>query len=77
MTAPTPPVPTLPAIPDWQARVHTEKQELDEKATKLSTFIGTSEGFASLVVEEQLLLREQAEIMWEYSEVLGKRIARF
>jgi len=60
-----------------QQRVVDEKTELDEKAKKLSDFIGNSDIFLSLDAEEQERLREQNDIMWQYSEILGARIAAF
>ncbi len=60
-----------------QQRVVDEKLELDEKATKLSNFIGSNPIFANIDAAEQERLREQCEIMWQYSEILGKRIAAF
>jgi hypothetical protein len=60
-----------------QQRVIDEKKELDEKATKLSVFIGMNPMFESIAPEEQERMKEQCEIMWQYSEVLGKRIAAF
>lgn len=58
----------------WIDRVVEEKRELDAKATKLSEFIGLSETFARLPPDEQERMKEQCEIMWQYSEILGKRI---
>jgi hypothetical protein len=60
-----------------QQRVVDEKAELDDKATKLSNFIGTNPMFASLDPAEQERMKEQCEIMWQYSEILGKRIEAF
>lgn len=60
-----------------QQRVVDEKTELDEKATALSNFIGTSPIFETLDPAEQARLKEQCEIMWQYSEILGQRIAAF
>lgn len=62
---------------DYQQRVVYEKIELDKKANALSQFIGTDLRFDALDTEEQELLKEQCEIMWQYSEILGKRILRF
>jgi hypothetical protein len=64
-------------IPPHQQRVIAEKAELDDKATKLSHFIGTNPIFENLDAAEQERLKEQCEIMWQYSEILGKRIAAF
>lgn len=60
-----------------QQRVVTEKEELDAKATALSNFIGHSPIFETLDPAEQERLREQNDIMWQYSEILGARIAAF
>jgi len=60
-----------------QQRVVDEKTELDKKANALSQFIGTNPIFDSVDPAEQARLREQCEIMWQYSEILGKRIAAF
>lgn len=60
-----------------QERVVQEKKELDEKATKLSEFIGTNPVFLTVDAAEQERLKEQCEIMWQYSEILGSRIAAF
>jgi len=60
-----------------QQRVLDEKKALDEKVKALIAFIDTSPVFETLDIAEQMRLREQSEIMWEYSEVLGQRIAAF
>lgn len=60
-----------------QQRVVDEKTELDAKATALSNFIGTSPIFETLDAAEQERLREQNDVMWHYSEILGARIAAF
>lgn len=60
-----------------QQRVVDEKAALDEKATALSNFIGTSPIFETLDPAEQERLKEQNDVMWQYSEILGKRIAAF
>lgn len=60
-----------------QQRVIDEKRELDEKATKLSDFIGNSPVFDSLDADEQERMKEQCEVMWQYSEILKKRIMGF
>lgn len=62
---------------DYQNRVIEEKNKLDKKAKSLSDFIGNSPTFDTINPEEQERLKEQCEIMWEYSEILGKRIAAF
>lgn len=60
-----------------QQRVVDEKAELDTKATALSKFIGESTIFPTIDAVEQERLKEQCEVMWHYSEILGARIAAF
>lgn len=60
-----------------QQRVVDEKEDLDKKATALSAFIGTSPIFETLDPAEQERLKEQNDVMWRYSEILGARIAAF
>lgn len=60
-----------------QQRVVDEKTELDTKANALSQFIGCSPIFATLDAAEQERLRLQNDVMWQYSEILGARIAAF
>ncbi|RLE96746.1 MAG: hypothetical protein DRJ63_10130 [Thermoprotei archaeon] len=61
----------------YQLRVVAEKKILDENAHELSDFIGLSAAFLELSTTEQKLLKEQGDIMWQLSEVLGKRISAF
>ena len=67
----------IKAMQPHQQRVLDEKSELDSKAKALSDFLGNSDIFPSLDSAEQKRLKEQCEIMWKYSEILGKRIAAF
>ena len=60
-----------------QQRVADEKTELDKKANALSQFIATNPTFGTLDAAEQERLREQNDVMWRYSEILGERIAAF
>ena len=60
-----------------QQRVVDEKIELDKKATALSDFIGHSPIFETLDPAEQERLKMQNDVMWQYSEILGARIAAF
>lgn len=53
-----------------------EKAELDEKRTKLQAFRET-ETFKDLPLNERIRLVHQFDIMTEYSDVLGERIAAF
>jgi hypothetical protein len=61
----------------YQQRVVEEKAELDTKAHALSLFIGHSPLFETLDSAEQERLKEQNDVMWQYSEILGARIAAF
>ena len=60
-----------------QQRVVDEKTELDKKAKALSDFIGGSATFEAIDSDEQDRMKEQNDIMWQYSEILGARIAAF
>ena len=60
-----------------QTRLAKEKRELDEKTAKLSEFIGNDPLFEGVDPEEQKRMRAQCEIMCQYSEILGQRIAAF
>lgn len=59
-----------------QQRVVQEKQELDEKLTKLSAFL-SSDAIVKVDEEERDRLRQQAHTMAHYSEILGARIEAF
>jgi len=60
-----------------QQRLVDEKSKLDIKAIALSNFIGTNAIFETLDSAEQERLKVQNDLMWQYSEVLGARIAAF
>lgn len=61
-----------------QERVVTEKRELDEKLAKLTAFTTMQNAtYAGLDRAEQARLIQQREVMKEYSEILGARIAAF
>lgn len=60
-----------------QQRVVDEKDELETRVNKLNDFIAHSEIFPTLPAEEQERLKRQNDIMWQYLEVLGERIAAF
>jgi hypothetical protein len=65
-------------VPDYQRRVIAEKQELDEKLKNLLVFIEYGYAkFGALTNEEQKRLRQQAEVMRQYSSILADRIALF
>lgn len=59
-----------------QQRVVTEKQELDEKRSKLKSFT-EGETFKGLDEKNQELLTKQQGIMDDYSAVLQERIELF
>lgn len=59
-----------------QQRVVDEKNELDEKATKLADFF-TSDLYSSIGDAEKARLEAQYKVMQEYSHILGARIAAF
>ena len=65
------------AIQPHQQRVIDEKAELDTKAHALSQFIGCSPIFETIDPAEQERLKVQNDLMWQYSEILGLRIAAF
>lgn len=60
-----------------EQRVVDEKSELDTKAHALSQFIGYSPIFNKIDPTEQERLKMQNDVMWQYSEILGARIAWF
>ena len=60
-----------------QQRVVDEKSELDKKAKDLSEFIRFSPLFGDLPDDEQERMKDQNDIMWRYSGILGARIEAF
>lgn len=60
-----------------ELRVVDEKRELDERLAKLEAFRRTTSFHINLDAESRALLLSQLSIMTTYSEILGKRIARF
>ena len=62
---------------EHQQRVVDEKTELDTKAKALSEFIGNSPIFEGINPDEQDRMKLQNDIMWQYSEILGRRIKAF
>jgi len=61
----------------YQQRVIDEKAELDKRANAFSEFIGRSPIFETLDPAEQERLKQQNDVMWQYSEILGARIKAF
>lgn len=68
----------MKTLASHQQRVVQEKEELDEKLSKLSAFID-SPNFTITVKDENEIARLvcQEEIMKDYSEILAERIAAF
>ena len=60
----------------WQERVVTEKKELDEKLTRLQSFL-SSDIFGTLPRGIQSVMTRQANAMYAYSEALRERIENF
>lgn len=60
----------------YQQRVLEEKAQVDERLEKLLAFIKGDE-FKGIDEHEKMLLRMQADSMWNYSYTLGARIKRF
>lgn len=60
-----------------QQRVIDERNELNEKLIALNKFICTSPIFKKLTGAEKELMREQARVMDEYSDILQERIELF
>ena len=64
-------------LPPHQQRVLDEKMELDQRITRLDTFIRENQAFPTLPADEQARLRRQLDVMHELSTILGERIANF
>jgi hypothetical protein len=60
-----------------QQRVVDEKNELQDKHSKLGAFILDNPIFNTLDSEEQEDLRSQNDVMGEYLDILERRISRF
>jgi len=65
-----------PTMNEWQTRVVQEKNELEEKRTKLHQFL-QSHMFPLLTPNEYEMLQRQYVLMKLYSDVLGERIKAF
>ncbi|MCK5600621.1 hypothetical protein KAR91_02060 [Candidatus Pacearchaeota archaeon] len=61
---------------NYQDRVVEEKTSLDEKIKKLASFAKT-EPYEALTGFERVKLRQQLDIMLQYSNVLNERIISF
>jgi len=60
-----------------QLRVVQEKEDLDDKINKLTTFTTQSDIFKTLDSDEKVLLNLQLLVMTQYSDILGRRIQAF
>ena len=60
-----------------QQRVVEERNELKTKTYKLNEFVGHNDLFDKLSDVDKEDLKVQLDIMFQYLEVLDKRIARF
>ena len=60
-----------------QQRVVEEKDELQTKLIALQRFICQNSTFETLPDDEKKRLRNQAEVMDEYSDILMERIGAF
>jgi len=60
----------------FQSRVLSEREELNEKILKLSTFLGTKV-YSSLPPDERGRMLRQLISMVEYSNILSERIDAF
>ncbi len=64
------------ALEPHEQRVVAEKAELDERLAKLNAFLPT-ETCINLPFDDRCLLAQQAIVMTQLSQILGKRIERF
>lgn len=62
---------------EWQKRVVKERLELDEKISKLDSFIYGKSGSPDIDPDDLELLVEQLDAMLEYVKILGQRISCF
>lgn len=69
-------MPDTKTLQPHQRRVVTERDDLDWKLGNMLAFFKTPT-FAQLIGAERALLKEQAEVMAEYSRILSKRIEGF
>jgi hypothetical protein len=60
----------------YQERVVAEREELQQKWSKLGTFLGGTQ-YQALPEEEQQRLRRQHAVMGEYLAILTSRIVNF
>lgn len=58
----------------WLERVREEKKDLDDKISKLETFMQTVPNNLDISIHSMYLMSEQLVIMKRYSYILGERI---
>jgi hypothetical protein len=63
----------MPPSPPHQQRVINERAELDDRRSRLNSFMDTDE-YAVLDHVQKDLLKRQYKAMTEYSNILGERI---
>lgn len=63
------------AMKPYQERVTAEKQDLDGKIERLSSFLNST--VSGLPTEERDRMNRQLETMMQYAAILGERIAAF
>lgn len=61
----------------YQLRVIEERDQLQEKLSKLNAFLVSSKFYVVIDEQEQILLTRQASAMQEYLDILISRIERF
>ena len=61
----------------YQERVVTEKNQLDQRIENLSDFIRDNDLYLDLPEDEQARMTRLLDVMGEYSDILGERIAAF
>lgn len=61
---------------EYQKRVCQEQEDIDAKRLRLLDFMKTNI-FDALPSDEKRRLQNQEYVMWQYSEILGERIANF
>lgn len=66
----------VPAKPWHQVRATEDKRELDDKISKLTEFLN-SDKTEQLNQDEIQRLHKQLNVMKQYSDILGERIANF
>lgn len=60
----------------WKQRVIDEKEQLDERMTKLDAYMET-DAFRDLYEDERGLLLQQIDAMDDYARILRYRIDKF